>query len=359
MKFGLTTETFKAYVPLINDEVLNFFKCSPHFKGKSGSAPLTTVIPELTLFTASRSLQGKEVRDALNGTHAALFHDLDMGFTPVNFMFPWLPLPKNKRRDHAQRQMAKLYTDIITRRKAGTDKSEHIDMIWNLMNRTYKSGRPLTDKEIAHCMIALLMAGQHTSMATTSWVLLHLAERPDIVEELYQEQIKIFGPELSPLTFDKLSEMDGVNNVVKEILRIHPPLHSIIRKVKSPMQVEGTNYVIPDTHFVMAAPGVSAVDEKYFKDPYAFDPSRWIGHEKDEDSSEKVDFGYGLVSKGTASPYLPFGAGRHRCIGEQFANVQLGTIIATFVREFTFALPPGQTTVPPVDYNVCNPPRCS
>ena len=45
-----------------------------------------------------------------------------------------------------------------------------------------------------------------------------------------------------------------------------------------------------------------------------------------------VDYGYGMVSKGAASPYLPFGAGRHRCIGEQFAYVQLGTVLATMVR---------------------------
>lgn len=42
---------------------------------------------------------------------------------------------------------------------------------------------------------------------------------------------------------------------------------------------------------------------------------------------------------------LPFGAGRHRCIGEQFANVQLGTILATLVRESTWTIDqefPGQ-----------------
>ncbi|KAF3176146.1 Lanosterol 14-alpha-demethylase [Orbilia oligospora] len=351
MKFGLTTETFKAYVPLIKDEVVNYFQTSPFFNGQSGKVPLSTAIPQLTLFTASRSLQGREVREALTTTHAALFHDLDMGFTPVNFMFPWLPLPHNAKRDKAQRAMAKLYLDIIARRKSGEDSKKEIDMIWNLMNRSYKSGETLSDLHIAHCMIALLMAGQHTSMATTTWTLLHLAAKPEIQKALYDEQIKVFGKDLAPLTYEKLSELQMVNNVVKEILRIHPPLHSIMRKVKSPLHVPDTNFVIPSSHFVMAAPGVSAMDEKYFKNAKEFDPFRWVGHEADEDNAEKFDFGFGLVSKGTASPYLPFGAGRHRCIGEQFANVQLGTIISTLVREFEFSLPPGQKDVPLVDYN--------
>ncbi|KAF3937641.1 hypothetical protein ABW19_dt0209394 [Dactylella cylindrospora] len=351
IKFGLTTETFKKYVPIIRNEILQYFATSPFFQGTTGSVPLSIAVPQLVLFTASRSLQGKQVREALTTTHAALFHDLDMGFTPVNFMFPWLPLPQNAKRDKAQRAMAKLYMDIIAKRKSGEEQEQEVDMIWNLMNRSYKDGRALSDRDVAHCMIALLMAGQHTSMATTTWTLLHLAANPKVQKDLYEEQLRVFGPELEPVSYEKLGELSLVNNTIKEILRIHPPLHSIMRKVKSPLHVPDTNYVIPSTHYVLAAPGVSAMDEKYFKNAKTFDPYRWVGHEKDEDNAEKFDFGFGLVSKGTASPYLPFGAGRHRCIGEQFANVQLGTIISTFVREFEFSLPPGQTEVPPVDYN--------
>lgn len=54
-------------------------------------------------------------------------------------------------------------------------------MIEALMDQTYRDGRSLTDREVAHIMIAILMAGQHTSSATTSWALLHLVQRPDIM----------------------------------------------------------------------------------------------------------------------------------------------------------------------------------
>jgi cytochrome P450 len=137
-------------------------------------------------------------------------------------------------------------------------------------------------------------------------------------------------------------------NTIREVLRMHPPIHSIIRKVKSTMHVSDSNYFIPPNHFVLACPGSSAMDQKYFKNPKTFDPYRWE-NEDVEDNKESFDFGFGLVNKGTASPYLPFGAGRHRCIGEQFANVQLGAILSTFVREFEFSLP-GDGKVPPPDY---------
>jgi sterol 14-demethylase len=53
-------------------------------------------------------------------------------------------------------------------------------MISALQGCEYRNGVPLTDRDISHMMIAILMAGQHTSSATSSWTLLHLAHRQDI-----------------------------------------------------------------------------------------------------------------------------------------------------------------------------------
>jgi sterol 14-demethylase len=53
-------------------------------------------------------------------------------------------------------------------------------MIAALQGSVYKDGKELTNRDIAHMMIAILMAGQHTSSATSSWTLLHIAHRPDI-----------------------------------------------------------------------------------------------------------------------------------------------------------------------------------
>ena len=54
------------------------------------------------------------------------------------------------------------------------------DMLTALQNQEYKNGKPLTDKQISHIMIALLMAGQHTSAATGAWAILRLADDPDL-----------------------------------------------------------------------------------------------------------------------------------------------------------------------------------
>ena len=293
---------------------------------------------EITIYTASRALQGKEVRDKFDSSFATLYHDLDMGFSPINFMLPWAPLPHNKRRDYAQKKMAKTYGEIIeARRKAGETKDSK-DMISNLMTCVYKDGTPVPDMEIAHIMIALLMAGQHSSSSTSAWIMLRLATRPDITEELLEEQKTVLGAHLPPLTYDDLQRLPLNSQVVKETLRLHAPIHTILRAVKSPMHVEGTPYTIPTTHNLLAAPGVTSKISDYFPNPSLWEPHRWDpgnpAHVDEDD--EKIDYGYGLVSKGAGSPYLPFGAGRHRCIGEQFAYVQLGAILATMVRHFKF-----------------------
>jgi hypothetical protein len=152
----------------------------------------------------------------------------------------------------------------------------------------------------------------------------------------------------------------------------HAPIHSIYRKVISPITVppslaapsETSSYIIPTSHYMLAAPGVSAMDPRIWPDAETWNPSRWTdekgaGAEASElyTAGEQVDYGYGMVSKGTESPYQPFGAGRHRCVGEQFAYMQLSVIISYIVREFTLRLETPGREFPKTDYNVSRDPE--
>lgn len=347
MKVALTTEAFRSYVPIISSEVQSYYKKDAQFKGKSGIVDIPKKMAEITIFTASHALQGSAIRGKFDTSLAALYHDLDMGFTPINFMLHWAPLPWNRKRDHAQRTVAKIYMDTIRERRANRDQDQELDMMKHLMNSSYKDGTPVPDHEVAHMMIALLMAGQHSSSSTSSWIMLRLAQNPHVLEELYREQVEALGADLPPLQYEDLAKLPLNQAVVKETLRLHAPIHSIMRAVKQPMAVPGTKYVVPTTHTLLAAPGVSASDAAFFPNPDVWDPHRWEAGSPNapllgrgggpggaDEEEEKIDYGYGLVSKGAASPYLPFGAGRHRCIGEHFANVQLQTIVAETVRLF-------------------------
>jgi cytochrome P450 len=364
VKFGLTTEAFRSYVSLISKEVHDFVSKNKAFQGQSGIVDVPKAMAELTIYTASRALQGQEVRDKFDSTFADLYHDLDMGFSPINFMLSWAPLPHNRARDHAQRTMTKTYMDIISQRRAAGGKREgEEDMLWNLMACSYKDGTKVPDKEVAHMMIALLMAGQHSSSSTSSWILLRLATRPDIQEELLAEQKRVLGEDLPPLTYEDLSKLDLNAKVVKETLRLHAPIHSVMRRVKNPLRIiaetptNTTEYHIPTSHNLMSAPGFTSRQEQYFPDALTWEPHRWDeGHELAYtqlglEKEELEDYGYGMISKGASSPYLPFGAGRHRCIGEQFAYVQLGTVLAMMTRFLALTNLDGQKGVVDTDYS--------
>ncbi|KAJ5595187.1 uncharacterized protein N7459_001395 [Penicillium hispanicum] len=355
VKFGLSQEALESYVPLIEEEVNQYIKTSRNFKGASGSTDLGAVMAEITIFTAGRTLQGDEVRAKLTSEFADLYHDLDLGFSPINFMLPWAPLPRNRKRDQAQARMREIYLQIIRARRQSAstnpDSPHAQDMIWNLMRCVYRNGSPIPDKEIAHMMITLLMAGQHSSSAISCWIMLRLASQPDFTEKLYREQVAAFGADLPPLQYEDIEKLSLHANVIKETLRIHVPIHTLMRKVKNPLPVPGTNFVVPTTHTLLSSPGLTARDERYFRHAMLWDPHRWESRVEVEDDMDTVDYGYGAVSKGTKSPYLPFGAGRHRCIGEKFAYLNLAVIVATLVRNFRFYNPEDRLGVPETDYS--------
>jgi sterol 14-demethylase len=160
-------------------------------------------------------------------------------------------------------------------------------MIWNLMSSTYNDGKLLPDTEIAHLMMALLLAGQHSSASISSWMLLRLASQLEIIEELRQEQAAVLGDDLKALDLQNLQLHSWV---IKETMRLHSPIHSFMRKVKSPMPID--NYIVPTGHVLLAAPGGICRDATYFPDPLlTWNPHWWKEYEnmrKDETTTKSI-----------------------------------------------------------------------
>ena len=266
--------------------------------------------------------------------------------------------------------MAQLYMDVIQQRRRHISSIilEDDDMISILMKSRYRDDSPIPDTEIANLMIALLMGGQHNTSATATWIILHLAHRPELIEQLYQEQLSILGSPLPPLTHTNLQQLNLNSWMIKETLRLHSPIHSVMRKVTSPMPIPGTSWTIPPSYILLAAPSFLSRVEEFWTDAAVWDPYRWASPSKfsrPEQAQEKgkdrplhgdtIDFGYGPVSlKAASSPYLPFGAGRHRCVGEEYAYLQLGVIIATLVRLLQWEQVDKDAPVPETDYSVCH-----
>lgn len=334
LKFGLTNEHFREYVGLIEDEVQMYLKRIPvpdHSLDSGDGYQWRTfdplrVMEEITILTAARTLLGKEVRANLDTSFSALYNDLDAGFIPINLLLPSLPLPVNRRRDRAHRRMSRFFVDIIQKRKLQSSKEEpENDMIASLMGMAYKDGRRLQDHEVAHMLIGLLMAGQHTSSSTAAWIILHLAAHPALAELLFAEQVQYFTTAdgtLRSMTYDELKDLPVMNAVISETLRMHPPIHSILRNVREavsvPQQVSSNSYMIPQGHYVLASPLVNQMDSRYWEEPEVWSPYRWLESVKEVAGDEPAKkHNRVCISKVTHRVFQPFGSGRHRCIGEQ------------------------------------------
>ena len=87
VKLDFTARAFIPYVLLTKKEMLAYFNNSSAFQGTAAVVDIDNAMAEIIIFTASRCLQGKELRERLNSTFAQNHHDLDMGFTPINLIF--------------------------------------------------------------------------------------------------------------------------------------------------------------------------------------------------------------------------------------------------------------------------------
>jgi len=157
------------------------------------------------------------------------------------------------------------------------------------------------------------------------------------------------------MTFDELKQLPVLDSVIRETLRMHPPIHSMMRKVRDDIVVptalssrsKDGSFHIPKGHYVLASPAVSQMDPRVWKNPQEWDPLRWNDPEGvaaqafksyADEHGEKIDYGFGAVSKGTESPYQPFGAGRHRCIGEQVCPLKMTSVRTLTVASFAVCL---------------------
>ncbi|KAH9807044.1 cytochrome P450 [Melampsora americana] len=131
IKSGLSVENFKRYVGMIVDETMEYLEGhiveSPD--QRTSTQDIFKVASEITICTASATLQGKEVGAGLNKSFAQLYHDLDGGFTPLNFVFPNLPLPSYRRGDQAQVAMRQFYLKIIEQRREENREGDLISQI--------------------------------------------------------------------------------------------------------------------------------------------------------------------------------------------------------------------------------------
>jgi len=325
MANGLRVARLKGYVAKIEDETRRYFE--QEWGNKEGQCDLLEALSEVTILTASRCLHGEDVRKHVFKDVQKLYHDLDHGLLPYTPFWPDAPTKAHKQRNWAREEMVKIFSKVIEERRLHPENSDGTDILSVFMQTKYKDGTPITDQQMTGLLIALLFAGQHTSCLSTTWTSLFIANEPEMVDRMIAEQEQVLDGDMSkPLDYEAVNKMEFLHNCMTEALRMCPTFIMLIRKALQNLNVSCTDkngqkhtYVIPVGDQVVVSPTVSMRLKETFPNPDKFDPDR---------------FGPGREEHKIPYAYLGFGGGMHSCMGQNFAYMQVKTVLSIMFREY-------------------------
>ena len=294
-----------------------------------GTIDLLDFTAELFIYTSTSCLIGAKFREELDGHVAELFHDLERGTDAIAFVDPYADIESFRRRDAARAELVEIIGGIMDRRRAAGPPAEGTerDLVDVLMSITNPDGTEYFSPHIVTGMfISMMFAGHHTTSTTASWMIIELIRNPDLMAEVVSEMDALAEAGGGVVTYQDLREVPWLEATIKETLRLHPPLILLLRMVVEPFDVHG--FHVDAGKLVGASISVSNRLEGAFEDPDRFDPSRYLDPRHDD-----LDNPWN---------WIPFGAGRHRCVGAAFALMQLKTIFCVLLRDFelTPAQPP-------------------
>ena len=286
-----------------------------------GEIDLLAFFAELTIYTSSACLIGKRFRSELDGRFAELYHDLEQGTDPIAYVDPYADIESFRKRDRARVALVALVQGIMERRAAETPSPDvEQDLLDVLMSIKEADGSDRFSADtVTGMFISMMFAGHHTTSGTAAWTLIELLRHPADMAAVNEELDALYA-DGSEVSFQALREIPHLESALKEALRLHPPLILLLRVAMEDLTYG--DFTIAAGKFVAASPSISNRIPEDFADPDAFDPSRYLsGREEDR-----------------ANPWtwIPFGAGRHRCVGANFAMMQLKAIFSVLLQGWEF-----------------------
>ncbi|XP_018576919.1 probable cytochrome P450 6a14 isoform X2 [Anoplophora glabripennis] len=184
-------------------------------------------------------------------------------------------------------------------------------------------GNSLTLNEMVAQSFVFFVAGFETSSTTMTFALFELATNPDMQERLRDEINEVLARHEGKVTYDSLSEMKYLGQVIDETLRVHSPARLLRRVCNTDYKVPGEDLVIEKgTSVIVSVRGIH-YDEEFWENPKEFDPERF-SEEKKKNMNQYT--------------HLPFGQGPRMCIGERFGVMQTKVGLTCLLRKFRVKL---------------------
>ncbi|KAK7571915.1 hypothetical protein V9T40_014387 [Parthenolecanium corni] len=177
---------------------------------------------------------------------------------------------------------------------------------------------------LAICM-DMFMAGSETTSKSLGFGFLYMLLYPEVQRKAQEEIDRVIGRERTPTLNDR-PNMPYIEALVLESVRVFMGrTFSIPHRALRDCTVQG--YYIPKDTMVIANFNGVLMDQEFWKDPEVFRPDRFI------DADGKLN---------VPDQYLPFGFGKHRCMGQSLARSNIFLFTATLLQKFTFHVPPNE-----------------
>ena len=310
---------------LMIEETGKLLKKWSEYASKGQAIDIASEMSTLTLSITGKALFGVD----LGSRASSVGHAVDMAAD-------LLEKPRHARFQEAFDSTDRIVYGIIEeRRKSNLDTGDVLSLL--LTARDEETGQGMSDQQLRDQVITLLLAGYDTTASAITWTWYLLSQNPSITDKLYDEVDRVLAGRLPE--YEDLSDMPYSRMVFDEALRYYPPAWILGRKALEDDELGG--YDIPGGTIIAISPFAVHRHKDFWEDPEKFDPERF----SPERSEGRHHFAY-----------LPFGAGPRQCIGNNFALMEAGLIIAMIAQRYRLQLVPGQT-IKPEPIFILRPPR--
>lgn len=302
------------------ETMVSFAERSVDQLNQGESVPIEEYMQQLTLEIIAEALFSVDIRQETAGISDAVNDVMDEARLAGGLLSripEWMPTPGNLRYKRAIRTFDNVVQEIIENHRDMDNPPD--DVVSRLLQAKGKNGKRISEKQIRDEVLTLLLAGHDTTALALGYIWYLLGKSPEIQSKLYKEIKQVIGNR--SVKFEDIGNLDLTGRVVKEALRLYPPVYLFAREPKVDVEIGG--YEIPKGTLLLFNQWVIHRDDRFFSEPHTFTPDRWSN---------------GLEKSLPPYAYYPFSGGPRQCIGKRFAMLEIQIIIATFFKQFKFDL---------------------
>ena len=282
----------------------------------------------ITFQVVVRTLFGADIDDIADEmvNILAVINQHPLQFSAFMTLYPWLPLPSNRRFLRIKRRLEEIVDGLVAMHREGDGSGNDIvDRL--LAARDEETGEGMSEAQIRDEIITLMLAGHETSATALTWTFYLLAQQPDVEARLCEELTRVLGGRAA--ASGDLPQLPYLKQVVQESMRLYPPVWGIARRCTEETEFGG--YRIPRDAYIAITIYALHRHRDYWPDAERFDPDRFDANRTESRHSYS---------------YLPFAAGPRACIGAGMAMLEVQLVLAQLLQRFRARPLAGHPIVP-------------